>query len=87
MLARPQPLLARGSIIGVVAGVAMVFTALGLIDEAQSAAIVAGIASLIALLGPLLTALLSRGKVTPVDDPRVEVDGTLVRLEPKAPGA
>jgi hypothetical protein len=80
---RPQPLLARAGITGVVASLLAVALAFGLIDDSQAQALAASFAGIIGLVAPVLTALLARGKVTPISDPKTEVDGVLVPLVPQ----
>lgn len=84
-MARPQPLLTQATIVGVLAGIATVAVALGLIDDEQSRTLVAAVGGLISLLAPLLAGLLAHGKVTPVDDPQKEINGRLVPLVPTDP--
>jgi len=66
MDSRPQPLLTAASIQAAVGAVIALLVAFGLKLTAEQTAAVLGV---FAVFGPIATALLTRGKVTPVSDP------------------
>jgi hypothetical protein len=85
MSSRPQPLLTRAAVVGVCGGIITALTALGLLDDAESKALVAGVGGVFVLLAPIVTAFVTRNAVTPVSDPVTVIDGQAVALVPAGP--
>lgn len=91
---RPQPLLIRAHVVGAIAGLITALVMFGVLpaalgDQLKSAVevIYGAVATIVAVLSPIVHALVSRKIVTPLSDPRTNSGLKLVPTVPEDPTA
>ena len=85
MTSRPQPLLTRAGVVAAISGLVSLLVTVGVLPATlgsqltnASEIVVAAVATILATVGPIVHALISRGVVTPIADPKNNAGESLV---------